>query len=168
MCSPEREGPLLVPAHAVPVDGRGAWHRIQMVGAIGQGGHPLIVPLCFLFPEKTWEIRPLSLQAQYHVSSHSQQSTTAPLQRSRPQWELPCTPDSVGFYSLGSYQHLLGGTQAKVRVQRGPNMSEQPPAQCMSRKLTCYVLAMAPQKHCPFCGERAQGGGFPEEWSLEH
>ena len=58
MCSPEREGPLLVPAHAVPIDGRRAWHRIQMVGAIGQGGHPLIVPLCFLFPEKTWEIPP--------------------------------------------------------------------------------------------------------------
>lgn len=49
-CSPQREGSLLVPAHAVPVDGSGAGHGIQMVGAVGQGGHPLAVPLGFLFP----------------------------------------------------------------------------------------------------------------------
>lgn len=170
MCSPEREGSLLVPAHTVPVDGRGAWYSIQMVGAIGQGGHPLIVPLCFLLPGKTREIPPSVYEPNttHQVSSHSQQTTTAPLLSSRPQWELLCTPNSVSFHSLGSHQHLLRGTQARVRVQRGPNMSEEPPTQCTSHKLTCYVLAVAPQKHCPFCGERAQGGGFPEECSLEH
>lgn len=53
MHSPEREGSLLVPAHAVPVDGRRARHSVQMVGAVGQGRHPLAIPLGLLFPRKT-------------------------------------------------------------------------------------------------------------------
>ena len=48
--SPQRERPLLVPAHAVPVDGGGAGHGVQVVGAVGQGGHPLAVPLSLLLP----------------------------------------------------------------------------------------------------------------------
>lgn len=47
---PEREGPFLVPAQAVAVDGSGAGHSVQVVGAVGEGGHPLAVPLGFLLP----------------------------------------------------------------------------------------------------------------------
>lgn len=97
MHSPEREGSLLVPAHAVPVDGCGTRYGIQMVGAIGQGGHPLTVPLCLLFPGKTWEI-PYSIckpntppRYQVVVSGRPE-----PGLHSRPQWELLCTADSAG------------------------------------------------------------------------
>lgn len=48
--SPQGEGPLLVTAHAVAVDGGGARHSIKMMGAVGQCGDPLTAPLCFLLP----------------------------------------------------------------------------------------------------------------------
>lgn len=53
--SPQGEGSLLVPPHAVPVDGGGTWHSVQMMGAVGQGGDPLAVPLGLLFPGETEE-----------------------------------------------------------------------------------------------------------------
>lgn len=49
-CSPQGEGPLLVPAQSAAVDGGGAGHGIQMMGTVGQRGNPLTVPLCLLFP----------------------------------------------------------------------------------------------------------------------
>lgn len=51
---PQRECSLLVPAHAVPVDGCGAGHCVQVMGAVGQGRHPLVVPLCLLLSERDW------------------------------------------------------------------------------------------------------------------
>lgn len=51
--SPQGEGSLLVPTHAVPVDGGGTRHCVQMVGAVGQGGDPLAVPLGLLLPGDT-------------------------------------------------------------------------------------------------------------------
>ena len=53
--SPQGEGSLLVPTHAVPVDGGGTGHSIQVVGAVGQGGDPLAVPLGLLLPGDTGE-----------------------------------------------------------------------------------------------------------------
>lgn len=48
--SPQGEGPLLVSAHAVAVDGGGARHSIQVVRAVGQRGYPLATPLPLLLP----------------------------------------------------------------------------------------------------------------------
>merc|ERR1712002_197538 len=45
------EGSLLVAAQSAAVDGGGAGHRVQVVGAVGQRRNPLTVPLRLLFPE---------------------------------------------------------------------------------------------------------------------
>lgn len=46
---PQREGPLLVPAHAISVNCCWARHCIQVMRAVGQCWHPLVVPLRLLF-----------------------------------------------------------------------------------------------------------------------
>lgn len=57
--SPQGEGSLLVPTHAIPIDGGGARHSVQMVGAVGQGGDPLAVSLGLLFPGETGGSNPI-------------------------------------------------------------------------------------------------------------
>lgn len=47
---PEWEGPLFVSTKTIAVDGGGAGHSVQVMGAVGEGGHPLAVPLSFLLP----------------------------------------------------------------------------------------------------------------------
>lgn len=56
LSSPQGEGPLLVAAHAVAVDGGGAGNSVQVVGAVGQRGDPLAVPLPLLLPEMDREV----------------------------------------------------------------------------------------------------------------
>ena len=48
---PEGEGPLLVAAQPAAVDGGGAGDGVQVVGAVGEGGDPLAVPLALLLPK---------------------------------------------------------------------------------------------------------------------
>lgn len=50
---PEWKGPLFVSAQAIAVDGSGAGHSVQVVWAVGESGHPLAVPLCFLLPSES-------------------------------------------------------------------------------------------------------------------
>lgn len=73
--SPQGEGSLLVPTHAVPVDGGGTRHGVQMVGAVGQRGDPLAVSLGLLFPGETEgesnPVRPGLCSPSLRTHSHS-------------------------------------------------------------------------------------------------
>lgn len=84
--SPQGEGSLLVPTHAVPVDGGGTWHSVQMMGAVGQGRYPLAVPLSLLFPGETQrEINPFRPGVRFcSLELYScSVGTTVPLARSK-------------------------------------------------------------------------------------
>lgn len=50
--APEWEGPLLVAAESGAVDGGRAGDGVQVVGAVGEGGDPLAVPLGLLLPNR--------------------------------------------------------------------------------------------------------------------
>lgn len=76
-----------------------------------------------------------------------------------------CPLNSSDVSSLGSHPHQLRGTQARGRVQRGPRqVSEALSPVHKPHNMVCAGHGCTEVQ--ALCRRAAQGGGFPEEWSL--
>lgn len=79
-----------------------------MVGAVGQGGHPLTVPLGFLFPGEMQETPLLSLGAHYWPSGFKSRSV-----------DTYCTPAGLQD-PVGAPKHPKFCTCLLLRLQLAP------------------------------------------------